>query len=393
MGSPPGGPERTVPPALLNVSPDSGAVNVQLRSAVFEFDVVVNDRSGGAGGIQSLFLVSPSGGAPRVRWRRSRVEVRPGEDFRANTAYSITMLPGVADLRGNVITSPRTIVFSTGPVIPPFQVMGRVFDWSNERIAPNAFVQVTRLPDSLRYVGAADSTGQFTIGPLEEGTYIVRAVLDNNRNRGADPGEPWDSLQVTVRGSSPFLELLAAQRDTIAPRLLTVTAPDTVTIIASFDRPLSPDLPLTPASFRVIDADSTRLLIARVLTRARSDAERVARDSAARADSAARDTTRRDTTARGRRQTVPSRAPTSTAPAQIRPSRPAPARDIVIRLDTINPLRRGASYRVVALNAMGLLGATRTSDRVLTMPAAAPAPARRDTTTVRPDTATATRRP
>lgn len=401
IGSPPGGPERITPPVLLGVNPDSGAVNVRLRNAVFEFDVVVNDRSGGAGGIQSLFLVSPSEGAPRVRWRRERVEVRPSDDFRPNTAYAVTMLPGVADLRGNAIATSRTIVFSTGPTIPPFQVMGRVFEWANERVAPNAFVEVMRTPDSLRYVGAADSTGQFAVGPLEEGTYVVRAIVDANRNRGLDPGESWDSVQVTVRGSSPFLELLAAQRDTIAPRLLTVTAADTATIVASFDRPLSADVPLTPESFRVLDSDSARLRIARVLTRAQADAERATRDSIARRDSAAaadttrRDTTRRDTTARPRPQPIPPRATVPLQAAPLRPSRPAPARDVVIRLDTINPLRRGASYRIVAVNATGLLGRSRTSDRVLQVPAAAP-PARRDTTAapLRPDTTgAAARRP
>jgi hypothetical protein len=238
-------------------------------------------------------------------------------------------------------------------------------------------------------VGAADSTGQFVVGPLDEGTYIVRAVMDNNRNRGQDPGEPWDSLQVTVRGTSPFLELLATQRDTIAPRILTVSTPDSLTIVASFDRALSVDVPLTPALFQVLASDSTRLRIAQVLTRAQADAERAARDSAARRDSAAADSTRRDTS-RARPPTVPPRAAVPLATADLRPSRPAPPRDVVIRLDTINPLRRGASYRVVAVNASGLLGATRTSDRVLTVPAApvrrdtTAAPARRDTTPTPP---------
>ncbi len=378
-GSPPGGPERSTPPVLLGTSPDSGSVNVQLRAVVFEFDEVVADRGGAQGGIESLFLVSPTDGTPRVSWKRDRIEVRPRRNFRPNTAYSITLLPGISDLRGNVLRTGATVIFSTGPTIPPYLILGRVFDWMSERIAPNAFVQVIRQPDSLQYAGAADSTGQFAIGPLEEGTYVVRALIDNNRNRAVDPEEPWDSLTVAVRGTSPFLEMLAAPRDTIAPRLLTVSATDSVTLAASFDRPLDPDLPLTPASFRVQNADSTRLRIVRVQTRTQANAERAARDSAAR-----RDTTRRDTTAappadvaRARRdslQAAGGATPGRVAP--LLPSKRSPARDVVIRLDSLTPMRVGATYRVTAVNARGLLGHARTTDRVITVSP----PARRDTT-------------
>ena len=72
MGAPPGGPERTTPPVLERVTPDSGATNVRARGVMFEFDVVVNDRD-----VASYFLLSPREGSPRVIWRRDRVEVRP----------------------------------------------------------------------------------------------------------------------------------------------------------------------------------------------------------------------------------------------------------------------------------------------------------------------------
>src|SRR5687767_56997 len=104
MGYPPGGPVRTVPPALLSTSPESGAVNVRARSVVFEFDVVVSDRN-----VADFFVISPREGAPRVRWRRSRVEVRPRGDFRDSTAYAVTLLPGITDLTNNVSTTGRTI--------------------------------------------------------------------------------------------------------------------------------------------------------------------------------------------------------------------------------------------------------------------------------------------
>ena len=68
--------------------------------------------------------------------------------------------------------------------------------------------------------------------------------------------ESWDSVGVTVATTSPFLELLAAPRDTIPPRILTVTALDTLTLVAAFDRSLDPDAPVTPASFVITRGSS-----------------------------------------------------------------------------------------------------------------------------------------
>jgi hypothetical protein len=235
---------------------------------------------------------------------------------------------------------------------------------------------VIRRPDSLPYVGAADSTGQFAVGPLDEGTYTVRALLDGNRNRAIDPGEAWDSVSIIVRGSSPFLELLAAQRDTIAPRLLTVTASDSLSISVSFDRPVDPSVRLTPASFRVQRADSTPVRVVAVLTRELLDSLlKIARDSIARLDT----TARRDTVAR--RDTAPPvrvpppPAPVPAVPPLPKPSRPPPRRDYIVRVDPLTPLQPGTSYRVTALDIRGLMGHTRSSDRVLQVPMP-----RRDTT-------------
>jgi hypothetical protein len=352
------------------VTPDSGAVNVRARDVVFTFDVVVSDRGGQSGSLEDLFLVSPSEGEPRVRWRRSRIEVRPRRGFRPNTAYAVTLRPGIADLRGNVMSTGRTVVFSTGSRIPQFAVHGRVFDWMETRVAANALVEVIRKSDSLPYVSASDSSGQFAVGPLEEGDYLVRAILDANRNRARDPLEAWDSVSVVVRGASPFLELLAAPRDTIAPRLLTVSAPDTATVVAQFDRPLGPGQALSPTMFRIVAADSTPLLIASVQTRAQADSVRTARDSARRDTTAGVDTSRAQLPAR--RDTSLARAAATT---ELRPSRPPPPRELVVRLDSLTPLRRGITYRVTAVNVQGLLGQRRTSDRLLTMPVV-----RRDTT-------------
>ena len=344
IGAPPGGPLRTEPPAIVSVTPDSGAVNFRDDHVTFQFDAVVSDRPSGAPTLEGLFLISPRDGTPRVSWERNRIEVRPRRGFRPNTAYSVTMLPGVADLRGNTMRQSRTIVFSTGPTIPPYAIRGRAFDWLGDRPAANALIEVVRLADSVVYAGTADSVGQFAIGPLTSGAYSARLIMDNNRNRALDPSEPWDSVAVVVREVSPFIELLAAQRDTIGPRLLTVTVRDTVTLVANFDRPLDPGATLTPESFRILGADSARVPIARV---------------AAASPRAATDTLPRDTT---RTQGI-------TRSVIPRPSTPPPASAVTLQVAAGSALRPGASYRVVALNARGLLGAVRTSDRVITVDA------------------------
>lgn len=366
LGAPPGGPERATPPVLETVTPDSGAVNVRAKSVVFTFDEVVSDRGGQSGALDNLFLISPREGTPRVTWRRNRIEVRPRKGFRPNTAYSVTLLPGLSDLRGKTMTSGRTIVFSTGATIPVFAIHGRVFDWMGERVAPNAYIEVIRRPDSLPYVGSADSTGQFAIGPLDEGTYTVRALIDNNKNRAVDPDESWDSVSVVLKGSSPFLELLAAQRDTTAPRLLTVSVQDSLSLLASFDRPLDPAIQISASSFRVVGSDSTALRIIRVRSRAAADAARRAeQDSAA----ARRDSTTQADSARPPRESI--RLPSTTPLTHIKPSRPAPLRDFVISLDSLTPLRVGGTYRVIGPTTRGLLsgGAARFSERTITVPA------------------------
>jgi hypothetical protein len=393
MGAPPGGPLRTTPPEVISVTPDSGAVNARAKSVVFTFDAVLNDRD-----VEKFFLMSPEEGRTRVIWRRNRVEVRPRHGFRANTAYSVTMLPGLQDLRGNTMKTGHTVVFSTGASIPPYLVLGRVFDWLGERVAPKAVVQVIRHPDSLRYVGVADSAGQFGIGPLAGAPYTVLAFMDNNNNRTLDRGEPWDSLSITVGGgTSPFVELLAAIRDTFPPRLMSVTASDTLNIVASFDKPLNPDWEIRADRFRLLGADSAALRIVGARRKATIDSAprgipgpralpsqpNAAQPNVSPAPPvvAPRDTTpRRDTSAARRSGPVVAPAP--------KPSRPAPPKDVLLTLDSLTPMQSGRTYRLTAAEVRGLLGLPRTSDRVFTVPRV-----RVDTSRARGDTSRAPKAP
>ena len=77
QGDPPGGPPDAVPPVLVGIVPESGAVNARPERVEFRFDEVVNERPQSVTNLADLFLISPRDGAPRVSWNRDEIAVRP----------------------------------------------------------------------------------------------------------------------------------------------------------------------------------------------------------------------------------------------------------------------------------------------------------------------------
>ena len=360
---PPGGPEDRSPPRLVAVTPDSNAVNVRERNVTFVFDETINDRGSGAQELDNYFLISPSDGNPHVSYHRSRIEVRPRKGFRENTAYMVTLLPGLGDLRGNTSRAGASVVFSTGPTIPPHRISGTVFDWAAERPAPRALIQAVT-PDSVMYLAQSDSAGRFTLGPLPAGSYLVRAIIDANNNRAQDRTEAFDTLRVAAPQASP-VELLAIVRDTLPPRITAVAVADSVSLRVTFDRFLDPEQPPTAASFRLVAADSTVVPITAALNPRAEQAETQARqqavaDSARRADSLA-----------GR--FVPPRAVAPAAAAGTRPSVPPPYSAMLLRI--ARPLAPAATYRLSVTAARGLSRRADNSERSFTTPRPAPPPA------------------
>ena len=374
-GAPPGGPEDHAPPEIVKVTPDSGTTNVHPKEVEFRFDEVVSDRPAGATALDQLFLISPrtAGGSANVSWHRSRITVRPARGFRPNTAYRITMLPGIADLRGNVRRSGASILFSTGAGFPQFSIPGRVFDWAAQKVANGVYIEaISRADTNVVFLAATDSTGQFDVGPLDAGTYTVRALIDQNANRTLDRNEKWDTTTVTVSDVRPVIELDAIERDSAAAAFQTVVVDDSVTIHVTFDKPLDPAIPLQPALVRLQRADSAELNVTKVEWGAAFDQARQAQlaDSARRAD-----------TTRARQPAAPP-PPVSTpggpraAPPPPKPKRPPPDRVIAITLSPTTPVLSGGTYRITARGLRNLVGNSTAITRTFSV--AKPAP--KDTT-------------
>jgi hypothetical protein len=375
---PPGGPERHAPPKLLETIPETNAVNVKTNRAVFRFDEVVSELPSGLEHLDQLFLVSPSQRKSPVSaaWHRTHISLSPHGGFRPNTTYTITMLPGLTDLRGNTAKNGFTLTFSTGPTIPATVVRGVVFDWVKGTTAPKAMVEAWAPPDTMTiWVAVADSNGRFTLPHLPSGRYTVRGYIDQNNDRKLQTRELWDSAGVNLTDSAN-VELLTFLHDTIGPRISEARIVDSVTLRLTFDKGVDVSQPITPALFTLKAKDSTVVPIVVAVSGRTYDSiltarQRVREDSVLRADSAKRAAAggvgARDTAAqRARNFQRQARRDSAALARQLKPSRPSPVTDAVLTLGV--PLKPGAFYRVTAIGLRNLLGHPRTSFLVFTTP-------------------------
>src|SRR4029077_8186431 len=345
-GIPPGGPFDVAPPQLVATIPDSGTVGVKPKEVIFRFDETVAERPASATTLSDLFLISPRDGVPEASWHRGAIGVRPTHGWRANTPYTVIMMSGLADLRGNVRKTGASTFFSTGTTIPRTRLSGHVFDWVSGTPAAGALVESFVPPDTIHpYVALADSNGGFVIEHMPPAQYTIRAYIDRNKNLTIDPSEPWDSLSINVTDSART-NLIIFAHDTVAPRLRDVRLVDSLTLQVTFDRPVDPSLTLSAANFAVIAPDSSRIPIV--------SAGPPPKDTTTKANSPVTAPAPNRPPVRARAP-VSSRADTTLAPKPVMP-RAVPISDAVIKLQ--RPLTPKLVYHVRAIGIRGLLGRT-----------------------------------
>jgi hypothetical protein len=330
QGVPPGGPPDTEAPKIFSITPDSGRTSVKGGVAVFRFDEVVAERPPSATTLGDLFLVSPRQGVPNVSWHRSSIQLKPRKGWLPNTTYTVTMLPGIADLRGNLRNTGASTFFSTGTTVDNGVITGTVSDLVSGASVPGALVEARAGTDTtVSWIARADTAGGFRLSHLPRKTFTLRAYVDKNKNFGVDPGEPSDSSSAAASDSAR-VDFLVVARDSIAPRLSSATSVDSVTITAIFDRPTDSASAVNVANYTLIAADSSKIQIVSVSPP---------------------------------RDTLSKRKPLA---------RSIPLSTVTIKLNA--PLDPKKTYKLRATGLVGMLGQTMPSEVVVTAPHPAPPP-------------------
>jgi hypothetical protein len=383
MGAPPGGPADKAPPKLIGTVPESTAAYPGWKSDVeFRFDEVISEGGSpnigtGTGDLEKLIILSPTQQIPVVKWKRDRIAVRPREGWKPDRVYRVELLPGVIDLRRNRSDTTVVLTFATGGPPPADTIRGLVLDWAAGKPARQALVELYILPDSLVYRTRADSSGRFVMGPLPRAGWTVYGVIDQNNNHRRESREAWDST-VIAPGTTTAGVLWTIPRDTIPPRITTITADDSLKATITFSLPLDPTQAPESLGFSLLtQQDSLPVAYLSLLPKPTDDS--IARTRQAQRDSATADTTVADTTAGGAKparpvKARPPRTPVDTAPPSparveadsILRSRPALYDKLVLRVE--RPFVAEGRYLIEIRGIRSVAGVTGDARGVLAIP-------------------------
>ena len=201
MMTPTGGPRDTLPPVILNMTPDNFSVNrpiVHHEKIYIEFDEFVQLKDQ-----QKEFFTSPQmKKKPLVSMRGKGIVVQLRDTLEANTTYALNFGSAVRDNNeGNPLYSMR-YVFSTGPTIDSMIFSGYTADSYKADSVSKSFIWFFPA-DSVENVAEYDSTifkykpaviaraennGIFIAQNLKPIPSRVYAVQDKNDNQMYEPG-------------------------------------------------------------------------------------------------------------------------------------------------------------------------------------------------------------
>jgi hypothetical protein len=219
---PSGGPADKTPPAVSAQFPENGQLNVDISASVeIKFSEWINRAS--AAGAVSVYPAVPQGVAVTVK--KNRLAVTPKAPLSGNTTYHVSISAALQDLRGNAISAPIDIVFSTGAALDSGRAEGAIV--ALKRKAAGHKVMLFWVGDSVwadgryfsppDYATQSDSAGAFSFSHIKEGRYRIVAFVDQYRTGKLRAGDTCFTSQekvVNVTRSPQTIWLYPAESDT-----------------------------------------------------------------------------------------------------------------------------------------------------------------------------------
>ena len=200
IGSPTGGPKDSLPPVIVNLTPDNFSTNRPLTGherIYIEFDEYVQIKDQ-----QKEFFTSPAmKKKPLITLRGRGIVVQLRDTLAPNTTYSLNFSSAIRDNNeGNPLHSMR-YVFSTGPKIDSMVFSGYTADsYKADSVSKSYiwFFPVDSVAEVMQYdstifnykpaqIARAETNGIFIAQNLKPIPYRIYAIQDKNDNQMYEP--------------------------------------------------------------------------------------------------------------------------------------------------------------------------------------------------------------
>ena len=200
MMTPTGGPRDSLPPVIVNMTPDNfatGRPTVGHGKIYIEFDEFVQLKDQ-----QKEFFTSPQmKKKPTITLRGRGISVQLRDTLRENTTYALNFGSAICDNNeGNPLYSMR-YVFSTGPEIDSMVLSGYTVDAYKADSVSKSFIYfyiADSVPEPKEYdstlfnykpqvIARAETNGIFLAQNLKPVPYRVYAFQDTNDNQMYEP--------------------------------------------------------------------------------------------------------------------------------------------------------------------------------------------------------------
>lgn len=222
MGMPTGGPRDSIPPVLLETTPEYGALNYKGKDVRFTFNEYINTESIS----EELVISPPMSRRPVIRTKSKTLIVGFNEDLKDSTTYSLDFKNSIADNNEKNPYKNLRFAFSTGDVLDTLRVAGRVVKASNLQPVEKSLVMLYRnLHDSAVYtelpdfIAKTDKRGIFLFDNLPKGKYNLFSITDANNNMKYDEGAEeisfFDSLIVPSAVYEEVMDTLVSGADSM----------------------------------------------------------------------------------------------------------------------------------------------------------------------------------
>lgn len=156
------------------------------------------------------------------------------DPLQAQTTYTLLSNGGIKDLtEGN--DSLMTWTFSTGPTLDSLILNARAKEWIPNNKPSNTYLGLFQTDTSrtARYIGRFDPQGALQLKGLKDGTYFLKAYIDENQDGACAPTESQDLL------FEPII-LRQIQADTLVFFLSKPVSKKDSTLTSTSIKPLAP---------------------------------------------------------------------------------------------------------------------------------------------------------